>query len=626
VDTQGSGYIDPADQWVLDPVTGTYQLRLEPAESPDRAAAGSAPRAETPADAPTRQAGADGYDGYDGAYADAHGTRTDADADGYDPRPDGRSPAPDSGSDGGAGSVPRPAAPHPRPPGSRRAPSGRAARRASAAGTGGGTGAAGATGAGGPPSRRKPKPRKSRALLWTAGTIGLAVIAGGLGGYFAFHRSGTVIHAVDVGNAGSAAFSSTGPMNVLVLGTDSRAGLGHEYGAPAATGQADTAVLMHLSADRSNATAVSIPPDLVTDIPECPVGNTVVKGASARQFSTVLAGRDPGCAMRLVSQLTGVRVDHFLMVDFAAVQKLTTALGGVDMCLKEPLHDAATGLSLGAGEQKVEGAQALALVRAEQSLPGTSKVPGGSDLARVEVQERFLAALLRTAASGATLTDPKKLTALATTAASVLTVDTPIGSVSALDDLAREFGKVDRKHFTFAELPVKDNPADSTHHTVVLDQGKSAQLFGLVKQDISLSRGPVAPDPKLVGSKATPHNTRVTVYNASGIFGASQDVLEWLQNDEGVNRSANGGDASKHATKTILRYAPNQADQARSLAAMMGLPASALIEGTKDVPPLTYMSLTLGTDYTKPGTPIAPPTTPPKGLRSITADDTACVG
>lgn len=60
-------------------------------------------------------------------------------------------------------------------------------------------------------------------MLWTAGTIGLAVVAGGIGGYVAFHRSGTVVHAVDVGNAGSAAFSTTGQMNVLVLGTDSRA-------------------------------------------------------------------------------------------------------------------------------------------------------------------------------------------------------------------------------------------------------------------------------------------------------------------------------------------------------------------------------------------------------------------
>ncbi|WP_435135465.1 LCP family protein [Actinacidiphila sp. bgisy144] len=566
MDTQGSEYVDPADQWVLDPVTGTYQLRLEPAESATE-------------------------------------------------------PAPEPAPAAAPGPVPPPAAP--RPPGSRRAAAGRGSRRA------GGTraaGAAGTTGATAAPSRRKPKQHRSMTTVWAAGVIGLAVVAGGVGGYAAFHKSGAVVHTLDVGNAGTSSFSATGQMNILMLGTDSRAGIGHESGTAAATGQADTAVLLHLSADRSNATAVSIPPNLVTDVPECPVGDTVVKGASGQRFATVLAGRDAGCAMRLVSQLTGLHVDHFVMVDFAAVQRLTTALGGVEMCLKQPLHDASTGLSLGAGRQKVAGAQALALVRAEQELPGSSGVPAGGDLARVQVQQQFLAALFRTATSGSALTDPKKLKALATTAAGVLTVDTPIGSVSALDTLAGQFGKVAGKHFTLAELPVEQNPDDSTHRTVVIDQAKSTQLFGVVKQDISLSDGSARTDPKLIGAKATPHNTRVTVYNGTGSFGASQDVLLWLQNDEGVNRSANGGDSATRAAKTTLRYAPNQADQARSLAAMMGLPASALIEGTKDVPPLTYMSLTLGADYTKPGTPIAPPTTPPKGLKSITADDTSCVG
>jgi LCP family protein required for cell wall assembly len=606
VDTQGSGYVDPADQWVLDPVTGTYQLRLEPSESPH--AGQDAQHADTPAP----QAG------QDTPYAEQAAPRTgqgSPHAEQDTPYAEYTEPAAYTGHPADVGSptpedagrtTTAPSAPPPRPSGSRRAPSGRGARRAAPPG--------------GTPSRRKPKPRRSRALMWTAGAVGLAVVAGGLGGYFALHRGGTVIHAVDVGNAGSAAFSTTGPMNLLVLGTDSRAGLGHESGGPAATGQADTAILLHLSADRSNATAISIPPDLVTDVPECPVGNTVVKGAGGQPFSSVLAGRDPGCAMRLVKQMTGVQVDHFLMVDFAAVQKLTTALGGVDMCLKEPLRDSGTGLSLGAGRQKVQGAQALALVRSTRALPGKS------DLARVEVQERFLAGLFRTAVSGGTLTDPKKLTALATTAAGVLTVDTPIGSVDALSGLAREFGKVDQKHVTFAELPVKAGPDGGGHPTVVLDQGKATQLFALVKNDVSLSRGPVPPDPKLVGKKTTPHDTRVTVYNGTGAFGASQDVLLWLQNDEGVNRSANGGDAPAHTARTTLKYAPNQADQARSLAAIMGLPASALVPGTKDVPPLTYMTLILGADYTRPGVPIAPPTSPPKGLESLTADSTTCVG
>lgn len=566
MDTQGSGYVDPADQWVLDPVTGTYQLRLEPE-------AQSAPAQE---------------------YAE---------------------PA-DAAAEPSAAPVPVPApATEPvshRPPVNRRAPSGRGARRASAS-----SASAGATAA--PPSRRKPKQKKPRALLWTAGTIGLAVIAGGLGGYFAFRHSPIDIHTVDVGDAGSSTLATSGPLNLLVVGTDSRAGLGHEYGSAAATGQADTLILLHLSADRGNATAVSIPPDLVTDIPDCPVGGAVVKGAKQQPISAVLAGRDPGCAMRLVRQLTGVPVDHVLMVDFDAVKTLSTEVGGVDVCLKQPLSDPLTHLSLGAGTHTLKGEQALALVRTRQALPGHS------DLARVGVQEQFLANLFGKVKAAGTLTDPKKLLTLARTASQALTVDTPIGDVDTLGTLAGDLGKVDQKHFTFAELPVKDTTGGQAQGLAVIDQAKATQLFTLVRNDVSLSAAPPKPDPKLVGPKATAHNTRVNVHNGTGVFGASQDVLAWLQNDEGVNRSDNGGDAPALAARTTLQYAPNQADQARSLAAMMGLPASALHEGTKNVPPLTYMNLTLGKDYTAPGTPIAPPTTPPKGLKTITAAGNSCV-
>jgi LCP family protein required for cell wall assembly len=597
VDTQGSGYVDPADQWVLDPVTGTYQLRLEPGaqSGPPQEYTEPAPRyAEPPRESPQSR-----------EYGE---------------------PAPESAEPSAVPAPPTEPASHRPPasrrqPASRRAPSGRGTRRASSSASAATTTA---------PSRRKPKQKKSRTLLWTAGTIGLAVIAGGLGGYFAFRHSPIDIHTVDVGDAGSSTLAASGPLNLLVVGTDSRAGLGHEYGSPAATGQADTLILLHLSADRGNATAVSIPPDLVTDIPDCPVGGAVVKGARQQPISAVLAGRDAGCAMRLVKQLTGVPVDHVLMVDFDAVKTLTTQVGGVDVCLKQPLSDPLSHLSLGAGTHTLDGDQALALVRARQALPGHS------DLARVGVQEQFLADLFGKVKSAGSLTDPKKLMTLARTAAQALTVDTPIGGLDALGTLAGDLGKVDQKHFTFAELPVKDTAGKGTtsdgttggqtQDSAVIDQAKATQLFTLVKNDVSLSAPPQKPDPKLTGPKATPHNTRVNVHNGSGVFGASQDVLTWLQNDEGVNRSANGGDAPALVAKTTLQYAPNQADQARSLAAMMGLPGSALHEGTKNVPPLTYMNLTLGKDYTAPGTPIAPPTTPPKGLKTITAAGNACVG
>lgn len=431
-------------------------------------------------------------------------------------------------------------------------------------------------------------------------------------GYLASGDGGQGVSTVDAGDAGAATLAAGGPLNLLIVG---------DPDGPA--GGADATILLHVAADRADATALSIPRDLVTGIPDCPAGRSgVVPGSPLKGASPKLAeslgtdGRDPSCTLRLVRQLTGIPVDHLVEVDAAAVKALSTAVGGADVCLAHPIDDPGSGANLGAGRHKVEGDQALHLVRA----------PGLDGLDRIPVQQQFFAGLIRAAKSGGMFTDQKQRQALARTAAGALTVDTALGSVEALDSLAADLGKVDTKHITLTTLPVGDNAADPTGGTVVIDQAKAAQVFALIKNDVSFSQGSAKPDPRLTGSKATPHDTRVTVLNGSGVFGASQDVLNWLQNEQGVNRSANGGDAPAKLAATTLEYAPNQADQARSLAAMMGLPGSALHEGTKDAEPLAYMTLTLGADYTAPGAPIGPPTAPPKGLAMTTADRTACVG
>jgi LCP family protein required for cell wall assembly len=544
VDTQGPEAVDPADQWVLDPATGAYQLRLDPvpAASPDP---GGAPE-----------------------------------------------PAHPEGTAGQGPSVP--------PRASRRAaPAGRGGRRAAARS-----------------SRRRPKRKSSaqRALVWSAGVLGVALLAGGVAVAVGSGHDGGGPRAVDVDGVGAPALSSTGPMNLLVIGS---VGLNATGGAD---GGADTAVLLHVSADRSDATALSIPGDLVTAVPDCPKGQgastgvvpgSPVKGASPTFRESLGAdGRGAACAMLTVNRLTGLKVDHVVMADTAAVQALTAAAGGVNVCLSRPVSDPAEHLDLAAGPHRLTGAQAVALLRTRNAPPDHS------DLDRIRLQQAFLGALLRQARAGA---GPGR-------AVDTLTVDRPLAGAGALERLADDLDRIDPAHLTFAALPVTANPDDPAHATVTVDTAKASQLFSLMARDVSLSQGPAAPDPKLSGPKATPHDTRVTVLNGSGVFGASQDVLNWLQIDKGVNRSANGGDAPAPIAKTVLDYAPDQADQARSLAAMMGLPASALHEGTKDVAPLTYMTLTLGRDYTAPGTPIAPPTTPPKGLETVTAAATACGG
>ncbi|MEU1625661.1 LCP family protein [Streptomyces sp. NPDC020096] len=552
MDAQGRRQTDPADQWVLDPQTGTYRLRLDASEQPD------APTS-TPNDEPLVQ-----------DTAAAHSTPT-------------------------AGTA-------------------RSLRKAT--------------------SRRKPRPKptkRRRALVWTAGGVGFALVVVSIGGYLVYQHFNNNISTVDVGDAGSKSATTDGPMNILVIGTDSRAGLGRAYGDEGSVGHADTTILFHVSKDRSNATALSIPRDLITDIPDCPTrqpdGSTkVIPGEHKVRFNTSLGqeGRDPGCTMRTAQAVTGLKIDHFMMANFNAVKDLSTAVGGVDVCLAKDIDDkGGSGLKLGKGHHTVEGEQALAFVRTRHS------VGFGGDLDRIKLQQQFLGSLIRKMKSSGTLTDPKKLWTLADVATKALTVDTGIGSVKKLSDLAQDLSSVPPKNITFATVPVVDNPAEKVHTSVVLNNPSAKGLFEMVQADNSLTSvkprtsATHAADP-LQGPKAAPINVRVNVLNGSGVFGAAQATLDWLQNTEGVTRSSNGGNAPGTIDKTTLVYAPNQADQARQLAAMMGLSASALKQGTKDAAPRAPMTLTLGKDFSTPGQPLTAPTQAPSDVQHVQADQDVC--
>ncbi|MEU6344823.1 LCP family protein [Streptomyces sp. NPDC046977] len=563
MDTQGRRNTDPADQWVLDPATGTYQLRLDPETAPPPAVpaqGGRRERREQQQAVPPRQRSA--------------ATSTPA--------------------------------------------TGSSRRR-------------------GRTSRGKKAGKGKKALVWTAGALGFVLVAGSLGGYLYYQHLNSNITAVDVGNAGSTNTTThNAAVNILVIGSDSRVGLKGKYGDANSVGHADTTILFHVAKDRSNATAVSIPRDMITAIPDCPTkqkdGSTkTVPGTPKATFSPRFneslgqEGRDPGCTMRTITQLTGIPINHFLMVNFEAVKTLSTAVGGVPVCLAKPIHDTDSKLNLPKGPARVEGEQALQFVRTRHSLQF------GSDLDRIKLQQQFLGSMIRELKSSDTLTDPTKLFKLAEAATKALTVDTGIDSVKKISDLAKDLSAVDPRHITFATLPVLDNPAEGKFHkTVVLDETKAPQLMSMIKNDISLTdavkKKPAAVDAKLQGTKAQAADVRVLVHNGGGPQGAAQATLEWLQNEKGVSRSTNGGNApSGKQERTTLVYAPNQADQARALAAMMGLPASALKPGATDAEPKATMTLTLGEDFKSPGVPLTAPTKAPEGVQQAHASDNVCV-
>jgi LCP family protein required for cell wall assembly len=582
VDAQGRGRagddnVDPADQWVFDPDTGNYELRLGPA----------GPAADRPS--PRRGPGSRR------ARRDPGADREDTDTRPLPTQRDRRGEGSGDASDAGE-----------RPAG------GRAGRRA---------GNRAAAAASGPASRRKRKPKtsgKKKALYWTAGVVGFVLVAAAGGAYFIYQQLDGNISKVDVGVENDAV--SDGPVNVLIIGTDSRSGKGNAgYGDAGSVGHADTTVLMHISKDRSNATAMSIPRDMITDIPDCPTkqpdgSKKVIPGETDVRFNTSLGqeGRDPGCTWRTVEKLTGLKINHFMMADFNAVKELSEAVDGVEVCAAKPINDPKSHLKLAAGRHVVKGEQALAFVRTRHSV-GT-----GSDLSRIELQQQFLSSMIRKMKSSA-FSSPSKLLDVSQAATKALTVDTGIGSAKKLLDFGTDLKKVDIDKITFATVPVLDNPDDPA--TVVLDEAKANPLFQMVRADHALAKGKKGKKKSAPVQKAPPQAVRVDVTNGGGPIGAAQETVDWLQNTKAAKLSTNAGNAPAKLSATRLEYAPNQADQAATLADWMGLPKSALKKSAHDAGDREPMKLVLGKDFTAPGTPVEAPTETPDGVQNVNADD-----
>ncbi len=303
-----------------------------------------------------------------------------------------------------------------------------------------------------------------------------------------------------------------------------------------------------------------------------------------------------------------------MMADFNAVKELSEAVDGVEVCAAKDINDPKSHLKLKAGKHIVKGEQALAFVRTRHTIGM------GSDLSRIELQQQFLSSMIRKMKSSA-FSSPGKLLDISQAATKALTVDTGIGSAKKLLDLGTDLKKVDIDKITFATVPVLDNPDDPA--TVVLDEGKANPLFQMVRADHTLSKGKGKGGKKDSGpvKKAPAERVRVDVTNGGGPLGAAQETVDWLQNTKAAKLSTNAGNAPEKLDATRLEYAPNQADQAATLAEWMGLPKSALKKSSQDAGSQVPMKLVLGKDFTAPGTPVEAPTETPDGVQNVNADD-----
>ncbi|MFG3406443.1 LCP family protein [Streptomyces sp. NPDC048142] len=388
-------------------------------------------------------------------------------------------------------------------------------------------------------------------------------------------------------------------MNLLLVGTDGRDTITEAERQKYRLGGApchctDTIMLVHLSADRQRASVVSLPRDSYAELPAHTDRTTGKRHESHPvKLNAAYAEGGPTLTVRTVESMTGVKVDHYLEVDFTSFMKTVDAVGGVEICTARPMKDSYTGLDLPAGSHELDGGQALQYVRSRH-------VDVASDLGRMERQQKFVAALIKRATSSGVLLNPVRFQQVAASALGSVRADAGFGTeqMLALGKAMKDFRPASSE---FTSVPIGDPgfPVKGIGSTVRWDEKKSRKLFQALREDKPLApakpkpaAGPERPPATLVD--VAPQDIRVQVYNGTTKDGLGRTVDEALRATGFTTGEAPLNGELRDLRRTLVEYDPRWDRSAKSLAA--ALPGSEL-KAVKGRGPL--MKVTVGSDFTK---------------------------
>ena len=312
-----------------------------------------------------------------------------------------------------------------------------------------------ATSTGSATPTQRPRRRWARQLAWV---VGIALVLSSAVGVV-YVRLASNIHRLDISAllGEDRPARAQGPLNVLVMGSDTRTGIGTtKFGTDTVEGGAhsDTNLLVHLSADRQRAVVVSIPRDSMTRAPrDCTDPRSRAQDGPVRQWNRNFTLGGPACTIRTLEAATGVFVDHFVVVDFRGFADMVDALGGVDVCTPVPIRDEDSALDLPAGRHHLDGEQALGYVRVRKTLGD------GSDLGRIERQQAFLSSVAQEATSSRLLARPDRLYRFLDAATRSMTTD-PGLSVGGMQDIAASLQDLGVENIELVTVPTRPYPRD----------------------------------------------------------------------------------------------------------------------------------------------------------------------
>ncbi|MEU8677178.1 LCP family protein [Streptomyces sp. NPDC048560] len=472
-------------------------------------------------------------------------------------------------------------------------------------------------------SRRSAKRGKRRIFRWISSVLALLILATGAAGYVYYEHLNSQLRKGkrSAGNSGAQKTEPNAagqtPLNILMIGSDSRNSaanlkLGGSKKSVGAKPLADVQMLLHVSADRKNASVVSIPRDTRVDIPACVDPKSGEEFAATNTLINESLGRGgAGCTLDTWEKITGIYIDHWMMVDFAGVVSMADAIGGAWVCVNDDVYDlpkprvpGGSGLRLKAGKTKIQGKQALQWLRTRHAFE--------SDFGRAKAQHMYMNAVIRELKSQNAFTDTGRLMNLAETATESLQVSEEIGTVKKLFDLAMQLKNVPLDRLNMLTMPRIPDPLDPDAR-VLPKPGAADKLWSLLRDDRPLDKkGRDAEAEKLKKEQAKQEAADapdpaaadaldVTVVNGTGADGVAATqgragAIKELLRTKGFTKAESAQEPGSALT-TQVTYPKSAGAQGKvdalSLTKALGLPASA-VKVSSETDSLT---LTVGSDW-----------------------------
>ncbi len=360
----------------------------------------------------------------------------------------------------------------------------------------------------------------------------------------------------------AAAGELEGTLNVLVVGSDTREGLTEQQLLELGTEDdgsrlTDTIMIVQISPAREKAVVVSFPRDLRVDYP----------GEGAVKINSVQARGGPNALVEVVEDFSGLDLDHYVEINMAGFLNLADTLGGVEVCLDEPLVDEYAGVDLPAGCQSLDSVDALGFVRSRR-VP--TEQFGAADFGRIAKQQYYLRQAMSQATDLGTLVNPLKVKRLIDAVGSSVTTSTELG-LTDMYRIANTLKGVTADDVILRTVPGTNQRIDDQAF-VIHDAGPTTDLFAAMREGRPLGdEGTEAP------SDLGPADVAVLVVNGVGLEGLAADVQGYLEErDFVVTDAVNPSDLDPDADfdtsleRLTIRHTADMAPRAELLVDHLG--------------------------------------------------------